>query len=422
MTITQIDLASEFPELQELLSEDFTYSNGRRFGHLESYYSKKELTIRLAALVDGRINIELMKAAFTALAAGNPVLRSTVRQDDEGYFLQTSDSDIPPTFVGCGDPLSFVNELSAPIDQTTHLAELAIVQGKDETGVALTICHNIADMTALGAYFRELWENYTKLVAYGVIVDHQIRAIPNGPEHWLDPNDAPVMPPPLEGEFVEPVSIVSGAMSVRDRIQLEFSEATTSALRQLTKQQGTTVHAAVTGAVLTAERSLIAQEGPVPMALRSSVDLRRRLKNPVQPLEATALLGQVMTQLLVDRDELPLAVGSRVVEDIRSHIDDGTAIYSSVQPTDAYRPPISYAVNGGAIPEIPTPDHTEIKKIVFGNSKHIEYRALTYASWTYAGRLIIDIGVPHKAMSQASRTELANKIQEGIESIAKGQA
>jgi hypothetical protein len=258
-------------------------------------------------------------------------------------------------------------------------------------------------------------------VAYGVIADHQIRAIPNGPEHWLDPNDAPVMPPPLEGEFVEPVSIVSGAVSVRDRVQLEFSQATTSALRQLTKQQGTTVHAAVTGAVLTAERSLIAQEGPVPMALRSSVDLRRRMKSPVQPLEATALLGQVMAQLQVDRDELPLAVGTRVVEDIRSHIDDGTAIYSSVQATDAYRPPISYAVNGGAIPEIPTPENTEIKKIVFGNSKHIEYRALTYVSWTFAGRLNIDIIVPQKAMSQASRTELADKIQKGIESIAKDQ-
>jgi phenolphthiocerol/phthiocerol/phthiodiolone dimycocerosyl transferase len=227
-------------------------------------------------LVDGCIDIELMTAAFDALADRNPVLRSIVRKDDDGYLLETRDSSTLPTFVSHGDPTVFVNLLSPPIDQTSHLAELAIVHGTDQAGVALTICHNIADMSALAAYFTELWQNYTELVTHGVIADRDIRPIPNGPEHWLDPAQAPAMPAPLEGEFVQPASIVSGVASVRDRVQLEFSEATTSALRQLTKERGTTVNAAVTGAVLTAERSLIDQKGAVPMALRSSVDLRRR--------------------------------------------------------------------------------------------------------------------------------------------------
>jgi hypothetical protein len=85
-----------------------------------------------------------------------------------------------------------------------------------------------------------------------------------------------------------------------------------------------------------------------------------------------------MTQLHVDSEESPLAVGMRVVESIRARIADGTAIYSSVQPTDDYRPQISYAANGGTIPDIPTPNGAAIKKIVIGNSQHIEYRTPTY--------------------------------------------
>jgi phenolphthiocerol/phthiocerol/phthiodiolone dimycocerosyl transferase len=397
---------------------DPAHSTSRRFGQLESYYSRRGLTVRWAALVHGRIDTELMTAAFDALAHRNPVLRSIVRKDDDGYVLETRHSNTLPVFVSDGDPTIFVNLLSPPIDQTSHLAELAIIHGKDHAGMALTICHNIADAAALTAYFTELWQNYTELMTHGVIADREIRPLPNGPEHWLDPAHAPAMPAPLEGEFVQPASIVSGVASVRDRIQLEFSEATTSALRQVTKEVGTTVHAAVTGAVLIAERNLIDQKGAVPMALRSSVDLRRRMENVIQPLEATAFLGQVMTQLRIDGGEAPLAVGMRVIESIRNGLADGTAIYSSVQPTDAYRPQISYAVNGGAISDIATPDNAAIENIVLGISEHIEYRTVTYASWTFAGRLHIDIFVPRAAMSIASRMDLADKIHNAIVSIA----
>ena len=410
--------ALELCNLRTPQGADSAHSTSRRFGQLESYYSRRGLTVRWAALVDGCIDTELMTAAFDALADRNPVLRSIVRKDDDGYMLQTGDSNTLPVFVSDGDPTIFVKLLSPPIDQTSHLVELAIVHGDDQAGVALTICHNIADAPALTAYFTELWKNYTELVTHGVIADRRIRALPNGPEHWLDPAHAPAMPAPLEGEFVQPASIVSGVASVRDRIQLEFSEATTSALRQVTKELGTTVHAAVTGAVLTAERSLIDQKGAVPMALRSSVDLRRRMENVIQPLEATAFLGQVMTQLYIDGTEPPLAVGMRVIESIRDGLADGTAIYSSVQPTDAYRPQISYAVNGGAISDIPTPNDAVIKNIVLGISEHIEYRTVTYASWTFAGRLHIDIIVPRAALSIASRMDLADKIHNAIVSIA----
>jgi hypothetical protein len=417
MTITQNNPAPELRNPLNPQGADSTYSTCRRFGQLESYYSRRGLTIRWAALVDGHIDIELMTAAFDALAGTNPVLRSVVRKDGDGYFLETRESITLPTLVSHGDPTVFVNLLSPPIDQTSHLAELEIVHGKDQAGVALTICHNIADVTALTAYFTELWENYTELVTDGVIADREMRPIPNGPEYWLDPDQAPAMPAPLEGEFVHPASIVSGIASVRDRVQLEFSEATTSALRQVTKELGTTVHAAVTGAVLSGERNLVDQNGEVPMALRSSVDLRRRMENVVQPLEATAFLGQVMTQVHVDGEEAPLAVGMRVVESIRARIADKTAIYSSVQPTDAYRPQISYAVNGGVISNIPTPNGATIKKIVLGISKHIEYRTLTYASWTFAGRLHIDIIIPRAALSIASRMELADNIYDAIVSM-----
>jgi hypothetical protein len=53
-----------------------------------------------------------------------------------------------------------------------------------------------------------------------------------------------------------------------------------------------------------------------------------------------------------------------------------------------------------------------------GISEHIEYRTLTYASWTFAGRLHVDIIVPRAAMPIASRMGLADKIHHAIESTA----
>lgn len=395
------------------------HSTSRRLGELESYFSEGGMTMRAAALVRGRIDTGRMRTAFEALVMRNPVLRSVVHRDERGYLLRLA-ARTPPVDVRRGNPRAFADEFAGPIDQTSHLIEFAVVTGRRETAVALTICHSISDMTALGAYLHELWRNYTSLVENGWTGDHRARSVPHGPEHWVRPVPAraPQNPvPPVNAMAVMPQT--DGA-DVRERVHLEFSRATTDALRRVTKAHGTTVHAAVAGAVLTAERSLIAQARPLPMALRSSVDLRRRLPGTVvQPLEATAFIGMVTTQVHVDHDDSPLSVGRLVVDDIKNRIADGTAIASSVQPAGGQRPAVSYAANGGTVPDLPAPKGVVVEKVVFGSGKQIKQSApLYYGSWTYSGRLNIDIGVPRRAMSPSARRQLADKIRCAIVQIA----
>lgn len=393
----------------------------RRLGQLESYFSRLESTIRAAVLVDGTIDRRCMTEAFEALLGTNPVLRSVVLKDQRGYFLRTTETapKITTLDIRRGNPRTFVNEFAAHIDQTTHLIELAVVQNKRESAVALTICHNISDLTALGAYMHELWSNYTELVENGTLVQQKVRPIPNGPEHWVGPVEMP-MRQRLAPRNTTSGSAAPGTPDVRDRIHIEFSQATTEALHRATKAKGTTVHAAIAGAVLTAERSLIKKNGPVTMALRSSVDLRRRLPDVVvKPLEATAFIGMVTTHLHVDHEDCPLSVGTVIVDDIKRHIADGTAVASSVQSGESQRPATSYAANGGTIPDIPTPGGTKIKKIVFGNVKKIQHPTpINYGSWTFRGRLNIDIGVPRSVVPAAAQHRLESRIRSAIERIA----
>ena len=59
--------ALELCNLRTPQGADSAHSTSRRFGQLESYYSRRGLTVRWAALVDGCIDTELMTAAFDAL-------------------------------------------------------------------------------------------------------------------------------------------------------------------------------------------------------------------------------------------------------------------------------------------------------------------------------------------------------------------
>jgi choloylglycine hydrolase len=408
-------------------------SCSRRLGRLESYFSANEITMRAAVLVSGRVDARGMSDAFRALLTTNPVLRSVVLREEHGFALHTPDSisnqatiDVRP-----GNPRAFVDKFAETIDQTTHLVELAVIEDKHESAVAMTICHCISDLTALTGYMHELWENYTDLMENGTLPERGIRPIPNGPEHWVTPAELPKSPvrqqdltmaqlPSRSPANTTAANAPSGKADFRDRIHLEFSRATTDALRRATKARGTTVHAAVAGAILTAERSLIARKGPVPMALRSSVDLRRRLPDQsVEPLAATAFIGMITTYLHVDHEDSALSVGKLVVDDIRDRIADGTAIASSVQSAESQRPATSYAANGGTIPEIPTPAGTEIKKVVFGSGKEIKRSApLYYGSWTYSGQLNIDIGVPRSTVPKSAQRRLESKIRSAILHIA----
>jgi hypothetical protein len=393
-------------------------SSSRKLGRLESYFSKGDITMRAAVLVDGQVDSRRMSGAFKALLATNPVLRSVVYRNEQGYVLHPLDSGsaAPHIEVLRGNPRKSVNKFAGTIDQTTHLIELSIVHDKNQAAVALTICHCISDLTALSAYMHEMWENYTELMDKGTLPKRGMRPIPNGPEHWVAPAEVLTSQAPAPTNTIA-ASSAGGTADVRDRIHLEFPPSITDALHRATKAHGTTVHAAVAGAILTAERSLIAEKGPVPMALRSSVDLRRRLPNhqPVEPLAATAFIGMITTHVHVDHEDSPLDVGIMVVDDIRDRIADGTALASSVQSPEGQRPATSYAANGGTLPDIPTPDGIQIKKVVFGSGEEIRRSApLYYGSWTYAGRLNIDIGVPRRAVTKTAQRQLERTIRSAV--------
>lgn len=382
----------------------------RRMGHLENYYSRRGLTIRLAIVTTG-LDIARMQRAFTTLTATHCALRAHVADYGDDRLFDVADLAILPFTAGPGDPDAFADELASPLPLERHLASLDIVHQRERAAVALTVAHNIADVRGVAYLLRELWDTYDSDTSPD---GRWHRQLPQRAEHWIDPQRAPAMPSPLAGEFLTPATPMSGAASTRRRLHFDMGEDTTTALRRNARAAGTTAHGAIAGAVLAAERELIDRPGKLPMALRTSVDLRPRLTPTVHPLDATPMLGQVMTQTHIGTSDSPLHIGHTVTDTIDRRVADQSALYSSVQPTDTYRPPISYVVNAGVLPTLPTP----VAEIRLGISRHVPYKAPTYAAYTYNGNLNIDTIAPSEAIAESEHRHLTELIEHHLTTLA----
>ncbi|MFI9402968.1 hypothetical protein [Nocardia sp. NPDC052316] len=385
----------------------------RPLGAFEKYFAGRRMALKYGVLAVGELDIDRLRTAFAALTDRNPVLYARIGQDGDQYYLEPRAPYMVPFEVRRGDPEEFLAAPADPLDQSEHVARLQVVQREDVAAVGITFHHSVVDGNAAGALLHEFWANYTALVETGELVASPPRPIPFGPHQLLDPADAPTVPAPPP-EFISPATHLNGAASSPRVETIVLSAETTSAILAAVRARGTTMHAAVAGAVIAAERSLIDTAGPVPMVVRSSVDFRALLPAPIDVLDITNGVGVVCTGQFVGSRDTPLALGETVVEDIKARIADGRAMYSSIGyfPTPqmaAEAAPVSYISNVGRIPEFETPAELVITDIRFGGPGRPTNAAM-YAVYTYRGRLTIDVVQPAEGISVARQHQLTTRI------------
>ncbi|ASF07019.1 hypothetical protein NBRGN_108_00080 [Nocardia brasiliensis NBRC 14402] len=392
----------------------------RSLGDLEKSFAERRAVLKYGMPAVGRLDIDRLSAAFIALTDRNPVLYARIGQAGDRYYLEPREPYAVPFEVSDGDPDEFLSAPVDPLDQSKHVARLQVVRRGDVATVAFTFNHAIADGNAAAALMGKAWANYTTLVEVGELSAATPRPIPVGPHQLLDPHDAPPLQPPPT-EFQSPATHLTGVTSLPRLTTVQLDTDRTTGIIEAVRARGITMHAAVAGAVLAAERSLIDRAGPVPMLVLSTVDFRALLPVPIDVLDITNGIGSVVTGQLVGPDDPPLRLGETVVSDIRARVADGWAVYSSIGffPTpqlQAAAPPISYIGNVGRIPELKVPAELAIIDVRLG-SPSFPTNAAMYLVYGYGGRLTISVLQPADGITEARQQQLTDRIIDGFTNL-----
>ncbi|MGW0002232.1 phthiocerol/phthiodiolone dimycocerosyl transferase family protein [Nocardia grenadensis] len=263
----------------------------------EQIFAFSEVFVGYCARMSGRIDLSALAAAFEFLVTAHPILGAQLAPTEPvGHTLVTSGPPEVVLTVADGDPEQLLT--GADPDQRRALGTLHVVRSADIASVTLLVHHSIADATHALHLLEQLWHCYVAAAAgraptlppsrqpmpvEDLLARRGIvrRPVPGGtepprvapplpPAHALDANEHPY--PPL----------------VTHRCRL--SREQTGALVAYGHRVGVTVHSLVAAALLLTESE--ARQLPVDELLCSySVDLRRRVRPSIGPIEGTNVLG-----------------------------------------------------------------------------------------------------------------------------------
>ncbi|GAB3131730.1 hypothetical protein GCM10027289_18400 [Tsukamurella serpentis] len=383
----------------------------RPLGALERYYVNKNLSLKRAVRVSGTIDAEIAGDAFVELLRVHPILAAVVARVDGDPVLAHRSNPAAHVSIREGDVEEYLDAGAESLDTGEAICRLDIVSCGDDHAVALTVAHFAADARACIKYLREFWSIYTDLHHNGRSrCERAVQEIPAPPEKWLRIEDAPEFKK-LEEDFVNPASPMTGEASIRRLLRFKLDTTETAALVTEMRRQDRSVHCALAGAVLTAERALIPEQGELPMLLRSSVDVRNRLSPQLETFDVTAILGQSIVGVRVGEKDGVLDVGDQVMKDIHEGIADRSIIYSSVAETTGFRPQCSYLVNIGKVEGFESPKNLTMVDFRPANSAGTAYRAATYRAYCFQGELTVDVFAPAKGITPDLQQSLQDDVR-----------
>lgn len=271
----------------------------RNLSRSENLYAGEMRTqaVRMC-MVRGGVDPDALDAAFTAVLADHPSLRSRLEQDAEGSFLSPLKPDeLPRLTVRPDGPDALVQEWNTPLPLGGPLVRAVLLTGADEDTVLLGADHAICDGRSATALLFRIWQYYTEIKAGTHPAGRPVR------EDWpaaIDDRLAPVTEADVaayvqarrdraEGAPVAALPFLaarSGEVAPEQgRTQsrrLRLTAAETAGLLAFARTAEVSVHGLVGAAVLAAVRSgLPAEYAGHRLACVSTVDLRERVEPPL---------------------------------------------------------------------------------------------------------------------------------------------
>lgn len=272
----------------------------------------------------GEINVEILDQAFHLLCKQYPVLRARVRYDGHGYMLYVEPDHSPRLVVLEGGEDQLTKETDRFLDTTHGVAELVLIHGGEHGYVALKKAHAVGDASVWVEIFDTLWRLYTG-IANGSDVDVVPgHTLPTSCQMLLNERWGPIeLGPPSAAELApNGTAGTQEDLIHKEQRRLVLSVTETAQLIEAARALRTSVHALVCGAIVVGVRSHQQEQGPVPMACGSAINLRNRVSPAVAPTETTNFITSHTAELVVDDYADPVDVGREVKRQIDSAIAD----------------------------------------------------------------------------------------------------
>lgn len=358
----------------------------------EALYVGQRSRAVLSCALRGNIDTQALWAAFDAITAAHPTLRSRIAPGGpSGYVLRLlTEEERPRLLTRTGDLTdAYAAELNAPLPVGGPLTRAVLVSGPggDDHLFVLVVDHTITDGHSSITLHNSIWDSYRNLVSGG---DRAADSTQEGEDTaWPRPvsellphadaaDTAKYLEQRVERAAARQVSLVpydvprptaeqpaaEGHIEAR-RLVLSLEE--TALLRRTARRAGVSVHGLVSAAVVRAAGLRVpgGDDAPRVLGCLSPVDLRSRL---TPPLPASVMVAAVATHLqtveispVTDADADPLTLARTLHTRLKDAIDNGDHVQElRIMPEIPRHPTLQLSTvivtNMGVVPGPRLPD------------------------------------------------------------------
>ncbi|MEV0031221.1 acyltransferase [Nocardia sp. NPDC050793] len=387
-----------------------------------------------SVLVEGDLDIAVLRSAFGALLRTHPILACRIGEDaaGTGHLLRPA-GDAVGAWIRAGDAAT-IRLPDETLDPAVQLAYLDVVTEDARARVTLYAHHAVADAGHCVALLAGLWDRYTDEVS-GVAKDVAPQDYPR-PLEWyaarhgiprsavsgLESASRPLAHPPVLPP--DPPAPAPAALARPERTILE-PEAT-ARIVELGRRHGVTVNALLTAALLRACAGEIASEpgvseradsgrvdthsrdaGPgdsVSLGCVYPVDMRARLNPPVPAADGTNMAGLAAFAADVTTATDVVELAQRISARLRHDLAEGIVQQSVLHFPEFFGSTAIHSLAGhiavtntGRVPRFRTPPELALTdyEIVY-LSAHPRpsagpSAAVTFLVYTFADRLSIGV-------------------------------
>ncbi|WP_280445630.1 phthiocerol/phthiodiolone dimycocerosyl transferase family protein [Nocardia brasiliensis] len=382
--------------------EPLTHQLVRVLDRSEKMFAADGHCVGYSVRLRGRVDLESLRRAFSALAITHPLLSCRMVDTSDGHTAFAHVDEPPLVLVTHGtagnEPLPDIENRTAAIHVQLENADIA--------WVTFLVHHSIADGTHAMRLLADLWTYYTDAVRGHVLRPHP-QPHPRSLEQLLaerhitaGPEPALPVAPASHLAALDPVPVTAAQPRV------ELTAAKTKALAVLGHKVGATINSLVSAVLL---RAVADTNGVEITDLRYAypVNIRPRLAPAVSAAEGTNVIGTAFFTPLARMSTVALAraISDKLAIDlaaghVQRHYLNTPEFLDAVDNAFSHRPGTVLATNWGVIPELSAP-----AGVVFDDFRSVwhatqpvggaEIRSLTPEHMgvilTFSGRLIVEI-------------------------------
>lgn len=353
----------------------------RKLAHSEKAYAQYEVFTAITVQLRGVLDVDAMSEAFDALVEAHPILASHIEQSSDGSWQLVADdllhSGIWIVDGNNGTPSG--NTAGIRLDQSLALFNLRLTLGDGASDLTMYFHHSLADGHHGLALLDELFSRYTDVVINGdpgSVIPHpaplsmeamlQQRHVKRlgltGVERFMPVMFAYDLPASVKPTLVA----TRGAPQAVPVARVRFTKQETADLAEFCRENRVSVNTVVAAAILMTEWRL--RKTPhIPIPYVYPVNLRYFLNPPVNPTDATNLVGVAtyLAEIGPDTDILDLAtdIGATFRADLADGVIQQSALNFGVafEGTPPGLPPLVFCTDVSSISAVRFPEGIELE-------------------------------------------------------------